>query len=226
MPSQLVWVAIISSGIGVGGALFGAAISGLVTYRVTKRQTEAQINQVTKQIESQEAEARRDRIIQARKAYLDPVRETFSALVGKHRSITSAITTAELPLIKQLAVDHPVREKLFLEITTGMTELSQYVSPMLDASVLISDAKLASLVYAVWTDLFNLTQPVETITNFEEVISHITESLTDLPALQIKILEVNQRIEELLSGAELSRNENLPLPPAPTAPSPVPQNLA
>ena len=74
MPSDLVWVAIISSGIGVGGALLGAGISGLVTHNVTKRQTDAQVEGLKEQLKHNVAESRRDRTVATRRVYLDPLR--------------------------------------------------------------------------------------------------------------------------------------------------------
>ena len=90
MPTELVWVAIISSEIGVGGALLGATVSGFVTYKVTKRQTEAQKDQVTKQIEYQVDEVRRNRIAESGKVYLEPLKLAFIQCLHTSHILVSA----------------------------------------------------------------------------------------------------------------------------------------
>ena len=60
MPSDLVWVAIISSAVGVGGAVLSASLAGIVTYNVTRRQTDAQVEGIEEQLKHNADESRRD----------------------------------------------------------------------------------------------------------------------------------------------------------------------
>ena len=63
--------------IGVGGAVISTSLAGIVTYNVTRRQTDAQVEGIKEQLKHNADESRRDRIVAARRVYLDSLRQAL-----------------------------------------------------------------------------------------------------------------------------------------------------
>jgi hypothetical protein len=75
--SEITWAAIV----GASGALIGSGIAGLISYFISRLQTDARNNELERQLKHQEGEARRNRLIKTRESYLIPLREIASKLV-------------------------------------------------------------------------------------------------------------------------------------------------
>ena len=150
MPSELVWVALI----GIGGALLGAGISGLVTYKVTTRQTEAQKDQVTKQIEYQVDEARRNRIAESRKAYLDPLKLALIHWLHTFHLLVSAINSSTVGFERGVSVTEQARltaDSISATdaVSLASNELNMYVGQLADRelSALLDEAKASATAH-------------------------------------------------------------------------------
>lgn len=75
--SEITWATLI----GVAGALIASAITGCISYFISRVQTNARNAELEKQLNHQEREARRNRLIATRERYLIPLREIVSKWV-------------------------------------------------------------------------------------------------------------------------------------------------
>jgi type VI protein secretion system component VasK len=64
--------------IAAASGIFGAAISGWITYRTTNRQVQARLDELREQLQQDRKEARKGRLIEARKDNLHLLREVLS----------------------------------------------------------------------------------------------------------------------------------------------------
>ena len=64
--------------IGVGAAVLGSIITGIISYKNSKLQISARHDELNQQLGYQEREARLDRLIEARKVLLPRLRNTIS----------------------------------------------------------------------------------------------------------------------------------------------------
>ena len=67
----------------------------------------------------------------------------------------------------------------------------------------ISDANLYLLIQEVLNELIHQYRPSADTPSFESIIAEIKENPIDPLVLNRKIMDVNKRIEELMSGFEL-----------------------
>jgi len=98
MPSDLVWVALITSGAVLSSAWLTARFTAASTkqqidaqIKTTQSQIEAQAEISKRQIELQESEARRDRVIVARTDTLTRIQDSLGSLFGAHSTFTSSV---------------------------------------------------------------------------------------------------------------------------------------
>ncbi|MCH8987574.1 MAG: hypothetical protein IIA92_02060 [Chloroflexi bacterium] len=211
MPGDLVWVALITSAAVLASAWLTARFTDKSAQRqidaqveTTKAQTAAQAEITRKQLESQEAEARRDRVISARKGHLAIVQETLSDYVVAHKGLTVNIEAIDFPMYQSLALDSPMRTLHEQNILERFGEVTQLGNSVLAIMTQINDATLYRLIAEITGDLIGEFRPRSDTPSFETVTAMFKENQVDPIALNCKVMEVNKRIEELMSGVELS----------------------
>ena len=202
MPSDLVWVALISSGIGVGGALIGAGISGLITYKVTKRQTDSQAEQVRKQIEHQESEARRDRMIKARSDTLTQIQDSLGSLFGAHSTRSSSIIGLQALNQMGIPADDPGRKHMADEVERQAKIIQDETTNITALRPRISDRALVAIVDELTGEIGSIVHQ-GTVALPEDLGEKFLDVFAGLEDLRPKLPAFNQRIEELLSGDDL-----------------------
>lgn len=214
MPSELVWVAAISSGVGAGSA----GLAGLISYFVTKRQTDTQIKDRTLLIEYQTAEAQRHRIAEDRKVYLGPLKLALIQWLHTSHVLVSAINSLTV------GYERGVSESEYMRLTTDSInansaasvaeeELNKHLSQVADPelSALLSEAKASMLPHM--PDLLESARasaaageqvergeiPPEMVATMQAQIDQLHDILEQRQEILIRI---NQRIEILASVAD------------------------
>ena len=192
--SDIFWVGLIAALSG----LLGAAISGIVTFRATKRQTDAQLENTKNQIAHQAGEARRDRMIEARKGHLLSLRESMSLLFGAHS------TSSSLRIGLQLGMPQNDPEGQ-LNMATDFERQRQIIrSETIKIGTIrpqISDPALISIVDELTHEIGAI---VMQDTALGEPLTTTVDRFAGLEGLRAKLPAFNKRIEELLAGDDLA----------------------
>lgn len=165
-------------------ALLGAGITGLVTYRATKRQADVQLEIHHGDVKQQLDEARRDRIVESRKPLLLEIRESLSRMWGLYASYATANRVIQDSEHLGAPVDPLVRERPRGDLVALTEETNRTIRLVPQ----ISDTKLYSQV-EIYLSLFNAAIPLE-----DQAL------VLDLNTARPILFAANQRIEELLAG--------------------------
>ena len=192
--SDIVWVGLIAALSG----LIGAGISGIVTFKVTQRQTDIQLENTKHQIAHQASEARRDRMIEARKGHLLDLRESMSLLFGAHSTSSSLRIGLQLGMPQDdpegyLSMAAEVERQI--QIIRNETIKIGTIRPQ------ISDRALISIVTELTQEIGAIVMQVATS---GDPLTTTLDRLTGLERLRAKLPEFNKRIEELLAGDDLA----------------------
>jgi hypothetical protein len=192
--------------IGIGGTVVGAIIGGLSSYMITRLQISAAREQLTQQLSHQEREAKRNRLAEARKELLLDLRHTISEWVECSSRGAATIVRFQKALEgKGNSTERRRATKEFFEVSERTKELTSRLSILR----IQSDSKLDKLIEAVkdtqWKvveqrlpliEFFNSPGSAD-INTFESAI-RTDEAL--LETVRKQAIQVNKRIEELLSG--------------------------
>jgi isopropylmalate/homocitrate/citramalate synthase len=183
--------------IGVGGVALGAIITGFINYKNARLQ-----------LSHQEKEAQRNRLVEARKELLPDLRRTISKLVdcSNHQLAMIIRLDKALKEYKEDSLERKLEIKEFVEVSERLKELSSEFNILREQ---VSDSKLDDLIEAVKSKqnevdiqrmplirFFN--NPGGADINTLESAFKKDESL--LKEVRKQVLQVNKRIEELLSG--------------------------
>lgn len=210
--TDITWAAII----GVAGTLLGSLAGGLISYCIAKKQSEIRLKELHKQIEHQERESRRDRLIEIRKPYLLPLRETVSKWVIELTHLVDQINVfgeslkshEQYPFLYQKP--EPQEEKL-KEIENKMKDLEEQIEFWQGQ---ISDSELNDFIVGVlfqeamisinsWPIIYST---LEERKSGKKDVKLIEEALDKIKVtsfkLQSSLQRVSNRIEELLIGDE------------------------
>lgn len=182
--------------IGIVGTIIGAIIAAIVSYRIAKLQ-----------FEQQEREYRRNRLLEIRKNYLFPLRETISKWAIK---ISRMIENVEgigwgiqwdgrVSELKKKAI-----EDLRTELKNLTDELEIHRGQISDKKLYDAIDKILSHEAAVNRKKLALMSPTvewdANETSLERVQIVLDKLKTDSTQLREYLRDVNKRIEDLLSG--------------------------
>jgi hypothetical protein len=203
----------------VGTALSGivvAVVSGWIYTRSTRLQLDAHRAEVSQQIRSQQEESRRGRIIEARKGYLIPFRDSLSSWIDTSLSADSAFLALQYavqaksdpsPLVRDL-------EGRLMHAQETLSELWKYLRQTSDATLfaLVNDLwdseekasegkkELAEVFFQLGVRAVN--NDVDTQSFKGEFDRAKAKGILMVKQRQEKLATVNKRIEELLAGDE------------------------
>jgi hypothetical protein len=198
------WVAIIAAASGI----IGAAISGAITYKITSRQVQARLDELRQQLQHDREEARRGRLIEARKTYLVPLRTEISNVYGA--CITFMSNTFLIGILKEGGLPTDARgplKQVMEQVDAAahtFTSFPKVINPLIEQ---IADPNLHELISSYNNKLGGLSTQITLLyrtleasepksDGIEKLMNDIAESVnTILP----ETLAVNQRIENLLS---------------------------
>ena len=222
-----IWVVIIS----VIGTLIGTVVGGVISYFTAKRQSEARIKEVSEQIDFNERESRRDRLIENRKPYLIELRKSvvkwtveLTKFINKIDSYgTSVSSYKENPSLaskpdsqtfnQELEVisDKMNKQKEKVENLRGETpdiELGNYIDEVFFEEIVVH-AYSRPVFFSEWDEWLNQyeeNRPDDTSqASIHEALEKIRETSV---SLRDSLQKVSKRIEDLLVGDE-SRGENV-----------------
>jgi hypothetical protein len=181
--------------IAAASGIFGDAISAVITYKTTNRQVQARHHELLQQLQQDREEARKGRLIEARKGYLLLLREALSnpysyylnmRVNALHIEYSKANSKLTEPFIS--ATSNNPREPI--------TNFKEMVSPLIGQ---IADQTLLDLARS-YQDL--VVQVLSPIYEAIEAGSDLTPLLDNknVDPVTTAMLAVNRRIEELLCG--------------------------
>ena len=103
-----------------------------------------------------------------------------------------------------LAHNSPLRESHEKTIIDAYAEFNRVSSSVLSIITRVSDATLYNLIQEISAELVGQSRPLSDTPTFETVTARFRENKMDHRALNRKVMDFNQRIEDLMSGAELT----------------------
>ena len=199
--SDIVWVALF----GVAGTVLVAIVSGYITYRVTKSQSNTRSDELRLQLAYQEQEAQRDRLVEARKGYLIPIREVMSEWMQGSNAVVMAIARVQAAKVG----DNSKRYKEEVENFNLTSERIQQSSSKLETlRGQISDRTLQEEIgtaqkaqEALSPAILKLTRLFNDATASTKLIeTALVEFNSIRDQLRAKLIDVNKRVEELMTG--------------------------
>ena len=216
MPSDLVWIAIISSGVGAGGALLGAGISGWVTHATTKRQSNAQLEGLKEQLKHNVDESRRDRMVTTRRSYLDPLRQSIIIWVGSQIEVQGLVANLQSLIVRGDA--GPAFSTVTTRLNAAETSSNSAARDLNTHLGQISDFTLMEMINQIWRDTNESSAEIQRLSRQSYDMGVQLRSGTVTEALkaefggwhdamealierrQKQYLLINKRVESLLNG--------------------------
>jgi hypothetical protein len=183
--------------IGVGATALGAIITGLINHKNIKLQLNYQKN-----------EAQLNRLVEVRKELLLDLRRTISEWVEcSTQQVNMAVRFQKaLDGYKKESAERRLEIKKFFEVLDKMQQLSSQLNILRGQ---VSDSKLENLIEAVLDTQYKVDEQRMPLVRFfnnpgsADVKTFESALQTDeflLKTVRDQILQVNKRIEELLSG--------------------------
>ena len=193
------------------GALIGvvsAVVGYIMSYRNTKLQLDARRNELNQQLSYQEREAKRNRLIEARKDLLLRLRHTLSEWVDVSNMQVNMIERLK-NAFEKYEESSPARQLEIIEFNKVSEQGKQISSQFEILRGQVSDNTLSNLIEAVKETQYEVdTARMPLIRFFNNPsgsdISSLESAFREDESLHRKVwkqvLQVNKRIEELLSG--------------------------
>jgi len=196
--------------------LFGYAIASYISYKTAKAQRETRLKELQQQLEHQKTEARRGRLVETRKTYLLPLRETVSKWVteltrmidqvdslGRALRRTQEYPSSYLTDNSQKQVIDKIKDRMNtlkedLEVLRGQVsdnKLSDAIDEVLFKELDVS-IDSSPILDSTWYGWRSGKKDVKVVDDALNAIRIISVELRD------HLQEVNKRIEELLIGEE------------------------
>lgn len=191
--------------IGFIGVVLGAGVTGYISYKSNKAQIQATHGNLQLQLDYQKSENRKQRIIEARKPYLLPLRKALSGYIQKNIIATNMLVRREIsrkkndndpensPLKLYEAMQAVGEAWQFFEQLRGQISdavLEQRIQSLVKTEIKI-DVQRMPLLRRL-QDGGDISEPPKVAGQNKELMSQ----------LQTCAMHVNQRIDELLSGDE------------------------
>ncbi|MFC1939687.1 hypothetical protein ACFLXO_03250 [Chloroflexota bacterium] len=188
-------------------ALVGSVIVALIAHYNTKLQIKGSLDQLSLKLEQDTGEKYRDRLVEARKTYLIPLRDIisrWSVELTKLPGLATALNRLALSSADISSVTESQIYKDSIEFNRRMTSMAQQHEVFLGQ---ISDKKLLNMIIkATETQgeaIVRRTEIHESVVidkDFKSLGNAINESNKILLNVQLKLIDINKRIEELLCG--------------------------
>jgi len=186
---------------------------------VTKLQLDSRREEFTQEIRHQQEEARRDRVVEARKGYLVPLRDKLIAWLDATVDISGALAQLQIAVETQGGTGEYQRlaQGLAVQVESGQmrgSELARYLAQ-------VSDATLVTLLMeASSAEAERFPQVLERVRSAHRLGAASASGNADLESLDAelqkwtatitsivterekRLLAVSKRIEQLLAGDE------------------------
>lgn len=192
--------------IGIGGAIVGAIIAAISSYRIARSQIDARRYEIEQQFKYKEKEARINRLIEAQREHLNKLRKTISEYMENSIQATNMIARFDKAFKEggETRIQENTRE-LFQTMEQGKNLMSQ-LNALRNQ---LSDNVLDDMINTVLEKQFELgvaRMPlVEFFNDPKGADSKTIESArkkeeTLIGRQRQELIKINKRIEELLSG--------------------------
>ena len=188
-------------------ALSGVIIGGLSSYIIARLQIRAHREELNQQLSHQEREAQRNSLIEARKDHLLQLRNIISNWVEcSHQSVNMNVRLKKALKNKGKSLEKELEIREYIEVSERGKRLSSQLAGIRGE---ISDNILDNLIDAVLTKQYEIDlERMPLVRFFNEPgsvdIKAIESAMHKDEALRKEVrkivLQVNKRIEELLSG--------------------------
>lgn len=194
--------------IGVIGTALGALIVGIINYKISKSQINARRDKLNQQLSHQERESRRNRLIESRKDLLLRLRNTLSEWVDASHKQVNMTVRLKNALEKYDESSH-ARQLEIIEFNEASERIKQLSSQFEILRGQVSDNTLDNLIEAVRETQYAVdTARLPLIRFFNNPkgadINALESAFTENESLRKRVwketLQVNKRIEDLLSG--------------------------
>ena len=159
------------------------------------RQTESRAEGLRQTPQQHSEESRRDRVIDARKGHLIPVRETLGSVFGAFTNAAGNMNVLDHMTDDDTSED---AQRVFAEGMDQLANLNQALGKLNSLLVQISDPTLLSLVSSLAASF--PFQGLNPSIDAKEGLRYIRDSIG---VLRERYLATNKRIEELLAGDDL-----------------------
>jgi len=188
------------------GYILGASITGIISYLIARQQISARREEIKQQLDHQDQESQINRLIEARKEHILPLRKTISEYVLNRNQVVNmmvrldeALKSGNSARIQENAQEYYETTERGKTLTSqlqilrgqlGDQKLSDLIKTLLDKQSEIDLARMPIV------RLFN-NPGSENIATLEAV-EQKEESLFE--EQRKELVKINRRIEELLSG--------------------------
>ncbi|MBA7599416.1 hypothetical protein ES703_06449 [subsurface metagenome] len=195
----------------IGGAfaVIGSVITALITYCITKRQIKGNLEQLSLKLEQDTGEKRRDRLVEARKTYLIPLRDIISRWSVELTKLPGLSIALNKLVQSSSNVSSITGSRIFkdsMEFNKKMLSMAQQHEVLIGQ---ISDKKLHNLITEAikiqgeaLVRRTEIHESIEIDKDFKSLAEAINASNKILTNVQFKLIDINNRIEELLCGNE------------------------
>jgi len=189
--ADVVWVGITTA----VSVLLATAITGFITYKVTKRQGDVQITMHRENLRQQTNETRRDRLVEARKTLLLELRESLGRVWGSYSHfVSTALTIQEATDISAGPTDAVEQQRIVHREAT--LEALEHISRLMPQT---SDTTLTSQI-ETYMAMVSTAIPEPDAIQDSTWVKILNDAQTALTTARQYQLVVNKRIEELLAG--------------------------
>ena len=200
MPSDLVWVALISS----GAALLASILTARFTAASTKRQIDAQADDRKQHIKHEVDEARRNRMIEARRGNLMRLQESMAMLFGAHNTFTSSVIGLQTLTERGIPPDDPGRKAMADEVQRQVGIIQDETTNITALRPRLSDQELIAIVDELTAEIGRIVHGGEEALTAANLPGRMLGQFEGLVGLRRKLPPFNKRIEELLIGDDLT----------------------
>ena len=195
----------------IGGAFaaIGSVITALITYYNTRRQIKGNLEQLSLRLEQDTSEKRQDRLVEARKTYLIPLRDIISRWSVELAKLPGLATSLSKLVQSSSDISSVTGSQIYrdsMEFTEKMRSMTQLHEVLIGQ---ISDKKLLNMVMEVvktqgeaLVRRAEIFDSIEMDKDFKSLADAIDASNEILMNVQFKLVDINKRIEELLCGSE------------------------
>ena len=170
---------------------------------MTKRQVDVQLAIHIADLKHQAGESNRNRMIEAKRANLTHLQESMGALFGAHS--TFAATILMVDKLTQLGIppDDPGRKAIADDIDNLVDVIRKETANITATRALLSDPTLIRIVDEIANEIGRIVSGAEVVT-LESLSDTMVDRFAELEGLRPKLPMFNKRIEELLSGDDLT----------------------
>ena len=205
--------------VGISGVIIGTVLGGILTYKSTKAQIRARINELHEQFAHERKEKQITRLIERRASYLNPISENLQSITKSVHYIEKKLR--DLVFLcgndETVAWAHPKSGKYLEDMRNSVESVSRYMDNIEMLRTQNTDSQSGDLIsnnhalsYEVTSEIYKLSTMqirhgkghVSNEPANKEISYHCTNAFNVSTKVFESIRKSNHRIEAILSGME------------------------